>query len=101
MGSDQHLGTVLDKVLEGGNRGADAGVIGDDAVLQRDVQVAAHEHNLAFEISLLQVPDGLLLGLNLERGPGSFDGRLSLNRGLGEESLGGERGGGGGEGGHC
>ena len=55
VGGHQDLGTVLDEVLEGGDGGANARVIGDDAVLEGDVQVAAHEHDLALEIG----PDSL------------------------------------------
>ena len=67
MGGDEDLGAVLHEVLEGGDGGADAGVIGDHAVLEGDVEVAAHEHSLALEIVLLEVADGLLLGLNRRR----------------------------------
>lgn len=34
VGGEQHLGAVLQQVLEGGHRGADAGVVGDVQVLQ-------------------------------------------------------------------
>ena len=100
MGGHQDLGTVLDEVLEGGDRRADAGVVGDDAVLEGDVEVAAHEHGLALEIGLLEVADGLLRRLDLERSLGRLRGDLGgPDGGLGEERLGGERGRGGGEGG--
>ena len=102
VGGDEDLGAVLDEVLDGGDGGADAGVVGDlEVLVEGHVEVAAHEHGLALEVSLLEVADGLLLGLNLERGAslGADGGLLGPHGGLGEERAGGE-GGGSGESGH-
>ena len=42
VGRQQHLGAVVDEVLEGGDRGADAGVVGDlEVLVERDVEVGA------------------------------------------------------------
>jgi hypothetical protein len=38
VGGQQHLGAVVDQVLEGGHRGANAGVVADGAVGQGDLQ---------------------------------------------------------------
>ena len=46
------LRVVLEQVLERRQRGADARVVGDAAVLERHVQVAAHEHALAGDVGL-------------------------------------------------
>merc|ERR1711966_461940 len=98
VGGDEDLGAVLDEVLDGGDGGADAGVVGDlEVLVEGHVEVAAHEHGLALEVSLLEVADGLLLGLNLERGAslGADGGLLGPHGGLGEERAGGEGGGSG------
>mmetsp|Transcript_11079 Transcript_11079/g.26960 ORF Transcript_11079/g.26960 Transcript_11079/m.26960 type:complete len:493 (+) Transcript_11079:174-1652(+) len=104
VGGDHHLGAHLDEVLEGGDGGADAGVVGDLHVLvEGHVEVAAHEHRLPLELCFRQVSDGLLLCLNLEgRGAGRLGGGAGLrgHGGLREERAGGEGGGGGSEGGH-
>ncbi len=42
-----HLGARLDEGLDGGQHGADAAVVGDEAVGQRDVEVGADEDPLA------------------------------------------------------
>ena len=54
---EDDLGTLLFKVLNRGDGGADAGVVGHDAVLQGDVEVNAHEDALARDVG---VADGLL-----------------------------------------
>ena len=101
MGGDEDLGAVLDEVLEGGDGGADAGVVGDLEVrVERDVEVAADKHNLALEVSLGEVTDGLLGSLNLEGGAGRLGGSARLGHLLAEEGAGGEHGGSGGESGH-
>lgn len=102
MGGDENLGAVLDEVLERGDGGADAGVVGDLHVgVEGHVEIATHEHSLALEVSLLEVADGLLGSLNLEGGAGSLGGDALLGHGgLAEEGAGGEGGGGGGEGSH-
>lgn len=42
MRGQEHLGAVVDEVLEGGDRGADAGVVGDlEVLVERDVEVGA------------------------------------------------------------
>ena len=57
MAHENDLGVVLLQILDGGDGGAHAGVVGHDAVLQRHVEVDAHEHALAVHID---VADGLL-----------------------------------------
>ena len=59
---EQHAGAVLDQVLQSGNGSADAGVVGDLAVLERHVQISSHEHTLAFERLLPEIADGQLSG---------------------------------------
>ena len=54
---EDDLGALVLEVLDGGDGGADAGVVGDDAVLQGDVEVDAHEDALARDVG---VADGLL-----------------------------------------
>ena len=66
---------------------ADARVIGDDAVLEGDVQVAAHEHRLALEFGLPEVADGHLLGLDLEGGAGAFATARALTEDLAKNAL--------------
>ncbi len=51
-------GALLQDVLDGGQRGADALVVRDRAVLHRDVEVDAHQDALALEID---VANGLLV----------------------------------------
>lgn len=61
MAGEDDLGTVLDKVLDGGDGGADTGVVGDVlVVVERDVEVGAHEHALPLEVGGGEVPDALL-----------------------------------------
>ncbi len=52
--AEDDLGLVAQGVLDGGQRLADAGVVGDDAVLQRHVEVDANEHTLVREV---EIPD--------------------------------------------
>lgn len=43
VGSQEHFCSVVRKVLDGGDAAADAGVVGDDALLtERHVQIAAN-----------------------------------------------------------
>ena len=55
--TEDHLGLVAQRVLQRGQRLADARVVGDDAVLQRNVEVDADEHAL---IGKVEVADGKL-----------------------------------------
>ncbi len=55
--AEDDLGLVAERVLDGGEGLADAGVVGDDAVLERDVEVDADEDALVGEI---QIADGQL-----------------------------------------
>ena len=54
---EDDLGALVLEVLDRGDGGADAGVVRDDAVLQGDVEVHAHEDALARDVG---VADGLL-----------------------------------------
>lgn len=45
MAGEDDLGAVAEEVLDGGDGGADTGVIGDVlAVVERHVEVGPHEH---------------------------------------------------------
>src|SRR5580704_3095317 len=46
MGAEDDLGFAAESVLDGGEGLADAGVVCDDAVLERDVEVDANENAL-------------------------------------------------------
>ena len=51
--ADGHLGrAALEQQLQGRQRGADASVVGDAAVLERHVQVGADEHALAGDVGV-------------------------------------------------
>ena len=53
MRADAHLvGALLEQELQRGQRGADARVVGDAAVLERHVQVRADEHALARDVGV-------------------------------------------------
>mmetsp|Transcript_56328 Transcript_56328/g.155511 ORF Transcript_56328/g.155511 Transcript_56328/m.155511 type:complete len:454 (+) Transcript_56328:206-1567(+) len=54
------LGTSVEKVLQGRDRRADAGVVGDGLAVKRDVKVAADKDLLALELSRGEVGDRLL-----------------------------------------
>lgn len=43
-----YLGPLVDEVLDGRDRRADTGVIGDGGPVERYVEVAAHEHPASF-----------------------------------------------------
>jgi hypothetical protein len=51
MRDDDHFGPAVDESVDRRQRGADATVIGDRAVLQRDVEVAAEDDGLAGEVA--------------------------------------------------
>lgn len=52
---EDDLGALLEEELDGGDGGADAGVIGDLlGVVERDVEVGAHEHLLPLQIRLAE-----------------------------------------------
>ena len=56
VGGHEDLGPLLAEVLQRGGRPADPRVVRDgEVVVQRDVQVAAHEHHLALELRLGEV----------------------------------------------
>lgn len=55
MAGQDDLGALPHQELDGGNRRADAGVVGDLlAVIQRHVQIGAEEHLLPLQIRLRQ-----------------------------------------------
>src|SRR5699024_2547446 len=56
VAAQDDLGAVLDQFLDGRQRRVDAVVVGDDAVLHRDVEIAADKHALAGVILII---DGL------------------------------------------
>src|SRR5260370_22440869 len=50
VGAENDFGLVAEGVLDGGEGFADAGVVGDDAVLEGDVEVDADEDALVGEV---------------------------------------------------
>ena len=61
MAGEDDLGALLEEVLDGGDGGADAGVVGDVlVVVERHVEVGPHEHALPLELRGAEVPDALL-----------------------------------------
>jgi hypothetical protein len=61
VASEDDLGALLEEELDGGDGGADAGVIGDLlGVVERDVEVGAHEHLLPLQIRLPKGTDAPL-----------------------------------------
>src|SRR5207237_925963 len=52
VGGDHHRGAALERQLDAGHRGADARVVGDAAVLDRNVEVGADEDALAAQVDL-------------------------------------------------
>lgn len=61
VAGEDDLGALLEEELDGGDGGADAGVIGDLlGVVERDVEVGAHEHLLPLEIRLAEGADAPL-----------------------------------------
>ncbi len=50
--AEDDLGLVAERVLDGGERLADARVVGDDAVFERHVEVDADEHALVGEVEV-------------------------------------------------
>lgn len=55
MAHEDDARAVVDEFLDGGQRRADARVVGDGAVLHRHVEVDAHEHALAARVQLVDV----------------------------------------------
>ena len=53
VGAEDHPRTVVREVFDRGDGLADTLVIGDDAVGQRDVEIAAHEHFLPVYVDVL------------------------------------------------
>ena len=61
VAGEDDLGALLEEELDGGDGGADAGVIGDLlGVVERDVEVGAHEHLLPLQIRLAECADAPL-----------------------------------------
>lgn len=55
VAGEDDLGALLEEELDGGDGGADAGVIGDLlGIIKRDVEVGAHEHLLPLQIRLAE-----------------------------------------------
>lgn len=55
MTAENDFSPIADQVLDGGQGGADSGVVGDvKVVVQRDVQIDPYEHPLALQLRLLQ-----------------------------------------------
>jgi hypothetical protein len=50
MRTEDHLRFVAESVFDGGEGFADAGVVGDDAVLERDVEIDADEDALVGKV---------------------------------------------------
>ena len=53
MAHDHEGCTLLEDVLHCGKRSLDSGVVRDDAVLQRNVEIDADEDSLAFQIGFV------------------------------------------------
>ncbi|MPN43394.1 hypothetical protein SDC9_190953 [bioreactor metagenome] len=53
VGQQHQLGTLFQNVIDGGKSGADTGIVRDLAVLERHVEVNAHDHVGALEIDVL------------------------------------------------
>lgn len=55
VAGEDDLGALLEEELDGGDGGADAGVVGDLlGIVERDVEVGAHEHLLPLQIRLAE-----------------------------------------------
>ena len=67
VGRQQHLRALLHEVLDGRHRRADARVVRDRLAVERHIQVAAHQDDLALQIRLREVADGLLGHLDRRR----------------------------------
>ena len=52
VGAEDDLGLMVDQVLDGRQRSDDALVVGDDAILERDVKVAADQHPFAGDVDI-------------------------------------------------
>jgi len=69
VAGQNHAGTALQQIADGGQAGANARVVGDPAVIQRDVQVGAQEDPLAGDVDVanrLLLEGSLLDGLLLD-----------------------------------
>ena len=55
VGAQDHLGVVVQQILDGGKRRHDAVFIGDDAVFQRHVEVAAHQDAAAGNVQIFDI----------------------------------------------
>src|SRR3954454_1309433 len=56
MGDQDEARAPLAQFLDGGQRGLDPAVVGDPAVLERDVEVDPHENALAFDVDVVEGP---------------------------------------------
>src|SRR5207245_11344593 len=52
VGDQDHSGTALDQVLDGGERLPDPGIVDDAAVLDRDVEIDPDQHALARDVDV-------------------------------------------------
>ena len=59
--SGDHRGATIEQQLDGGQRRPDPRVVGDPAVLQRDVEVGSHEDAPAGHVQVVDAPHAILL----------------------------------------
>jgi hypothetical protein len=53
VGHERNLGALLDEVLDGRERGADARVVGDLAAVERDIEIDPDKNALALDVDVL------------------------------------------------
>lgn len=70
MGAEDEFRAVGEEVLDGFDGSLDAGVIGDDAVFERDVEVDTHEDFLVVNVEIADGELGHGAGRTPETGPG-------------------------------
>jgi hypothetical protein len=56
MGGEHHPGAALAQLLDGGQGGADASVVGHPAIVERHVEVHPDEHALVCDVEVVQRP---------------------------------------------
>src|SRR5579862_2626459 len=78
---ERDLGALLDQILDGRQRGADARVVGDARAFERDVEVDADEHPLVLDVDVF---DGLFQTLT----PALSQGERGLPCGSGRQFFG-------------
>ena len=66
MAAQDDLRAIVDELLDGGQRRIDAVLVGDDALLHGDVEIAAHQHALA---GVVLIVDGLFTQTHSEKLP--------------------------------